>query len=186
MSLFTIVNATIIADTHTSTYNDVCPICQIPLSEKCGECSASASARVNSNTIDEGARECNEFCTKCEIAIGMCNHAYHSHCITIWLKNNNTCCVDNKPWKQIKSTSTTKQIPISNQFSFERSPPRPDPAIQQISNRPSFRERPQRIVNQPTFVRSPPRPDPVIQLTDDQIRYQIEHEDSIPIEYDDD
>lgn len=35
---------------------------------------------------------------ECVAAWGVCNHAYHNHCIRRWLKTKQTCPLDNSEW----------------------------------------------------------------------------------------
>ncbi|CAD8045178.1 unnamed protein product [Paramecium primaurelia] len=63
---------------------DNCAICKNHIMEKCIECDAQ-----------EGQGEC-------IVAWGTCNHAYHFHCIERWLKNRQTCPLDNRNWEYQK------------------------------------------------------------------------------------
>eukprot|EP00826_Nyctotherus_ovalis_P010714 TRINITY_DN12812_c0_g1_i14.p2 TRINITY_DN12812_c0_g1~~TRINITY_DN12812_c0_g1_i14.p2 ORF type:complete len:111 (+),score=29.12 TRINITY_DN12812_c0_g1_i14:32-334(+) len=68
---------------------DVCSICRGQLMEPCIpfltlgiECQANPGA--------------NEECT---VAWGACNHSFHWHCISRWIKTRNTCPLDNNNWE---------------------------------------------------------------------------------------
>ncbi|KAI9638256.1 Rbx1 protein [Dioszegia hungarica] len=60
---------------------DNCAICKSHVMDLCLECLA------NQNTED------------CTVAWGMCNHAFHFHCISHWLKSHHTCPLDNTQWE---------------------------------------------------------------------------------------
>ena len=85
LPIFTINSAHIITQSYLDVHNDSCPICRISLSEKCVECS---------NNPDSG---------DCKSVIGVCNHAYHYHCISVWLKTKKVCPLDNTQWKFLKN-----------------------------------------------------------------------------------
>jgi E3 ubiquitin-protein ligase RBX1 len=63
---------------------DSCAICRNHLMDICIECQA--------NQERGGTDECN-------VAWGSCNHAFHFHCITRWLKKLQTCPLDNLNWE---------------------------------------------------------------------------------------
>ena len=36
---------------------------------------------------------------ECTVAWGACNHSFHWHCISRWIKTRNTCPLDNNNWE---------------------------------------------------------------------------------------
>ena len=67
--------------------NETCAICRNHLMELCIECQNKADASVN------GSED-----IKCPRAVGRCNHSFHLHCISTWIKNRNSCPLDSTEW----------------------------------------------------------------------------------------
>lgn len=61
---------------------ETCAICRNHIMDTCVEC--------QNGLISDG---------KCLVSWGVCNHAFHSHCITRWLNSKNVCPLDTKRWE---------------------------------------------------------------------------------------
>lgn len=61
---------------------DNCAICRNHVMEPCIECQAKGQGGS----------------AGCTVAWGRCNHAFHFHCISRWLKTRQVCPLDNTPW----------------------------------------------------------------------------------------
>ncbi|KAL0215455.1 hypothetical protein P9112_007639 [Eukaryota sp. TZLM1-RC] len=73
---------------------DNCAICKNDNMAPCIECAANPDAAETQS---------------CPIAWGTCNHAFHYHCISRWLKSRQVCPLDNSPWELRRMSSDPDQ-----------------------------------------------------------------------------
>ncbi|KFD57902.1 hypothetical protein M514_01135 [Trichuris suis] len=92
---FQIKKWNVVAMWSWDTNADNCAICRNHIMEVCIQC------QVAQDTDEEG----NKTKEECTVAWGECNHAFHLHCISRWLKTRNVCPLDNLEWKYKKRGS---------------------------------------------------------------------------------
>lgn len=66
-----------------------CAICRNHIMDTCIECASSTKNNTN-----------------CKISWGKCEHAFHTHCISEWLKSKSICPLDTKKWEYKTETDS--------------------------------------------------------------------------------
>lgn len=80
--VFTVVSVSPIFLTSWERETGICSICRNLVEGPCIICQSDGEATV----------------FECKLSWGQCGHAFHTHCITRWLKTRQVCPLDNRPW----------------------------------------------------------------------------------------
>ncbi len=76
--------------THGSN-DDNCSICRSTINDVCLQCQAlMGTPNIN-----------------CSVGWGACNHAFHVHCISTWIKCHSTCPLCSEPWQLERVSGAT-------------------------------------------------------------------------------
>ncbi|CAI9293667.1 unnamed protein product [Lactuca saligna] len=80
-----------------------CVICLNRLTDPCNACQFDIVSNVKC-TVACGkecqAKHVSTISKKCTVSVGMCRHAYHSHCISTWFETYSKMCpLDRRVWE---------------------------------------------------------------------------------------
>lgn len=93
---FTVTKWSGVALWSWDTSVDSCAICRNLIVDVCIECQGTSKQLLSSPP--EG-KEGEEDEGNCRIAWGVCQHAFHYHCISRWVKTRQVCPLDNRTWE---------------------------------------------------------------------------------------
>lgn len=79
----------------SSEHTDTCAICRNVLSDHCLECQATNEPGDGKSTVD------------CFVVWGVCNHKFHHHCMSRWLRQHHVCPIDHREW-ELQATFSNK------------------------------------------------------------------------------